>query len=82
MLLVTDHDGALEVRWSWLPLWIAMNPELIAKLDRKVRECVDAGVTDTQALHGVVVDALAREFPSIANLDKMLEAVKDVDFVA
>lgn len=78
MYLIVENDGVLEVRWSWLPFWIAMNPAVITSLDRFVQARIAAGVTDIPTLHADVISNLAEQFPGITGLARALDAIREV----
>lgn len=83
MRLVELVDGAFEVRWTWLPLWIATNPKLKVGLETELRTIVALnGVTDSEAdldaLHRHVVVRLQEMFP-FKGLDRFLDGLRDVE---
>ncbi len=40
MRLVDLRDGALELRWTWLPYWIAAGPTLQGEVETILRDAV------------------------------------------
>lgn len=83
MRLVQVRDGILEVKWTWLPFWIAVSPRLQQDVERFVFDAsVASGVTesdaDLDALHDVVVARLQEMFPAHKGLDEYLDSLKRV----
>jgi len=84
MRLVQVRDGVLEVRWTWLPYWLAVNPKLKSEIEREMRDAVLlGGVTaedsDLDGLHIFVRDRLSGLFPAFKGLRDYLDALKAVD---
>ena len=84
MRFVELIDGAFEVRWSWLPFWLATNPKLKASLEGELKTIVALnGVTDTDAdldlLHRHVVRRLQELFPGFKSLDIFLDGLRAVE---
>lgn len=76
-------DGAFEIRWTWLPYWIATNPKLKTALEGEMKTIVALnGVRDTdedlELLHDHVVRRLQELFPAMVGLDQYLHALKHV----
>lgn len=83
MRLVQVRDGVLEVRWTWLPYWLAVNPKLKSEVEREMRDAVLlGGVTaeeaDLDGLHVFVRDRLQTLFPTFQGLALYLDAVTSV----
>lgn len=85
MRLVAETDGVVEIRWTWLPFWLAMNPELVAALERDLRAHIRVGEPLTDALldswHDRVVAAIEKKFPNFTGLSAFLNALKEVQSV-
>lgn len=84
MRLVQLRDGALEIRWTWLPYWLAVNPKLKLLVEREMRDaCLLGGVTtsdaDLDALHEFVVQRLGALFPAFVGLQAYLSGLKVVE---
>lgn len=84
MRFVQMRDGMLEVRWTWLPFWIAVNPRLQRDVERFVFDaCVASGATDSEqdldALHDVVVNRIQDLFPSHPGIREYLDSLKQVE---
>lgn len=80
MRLVQVRDGVLEVRWTWLPFWLAANPKMKTEIERKMRDAVLlGGVTtsehDLDALHMFVINMIQEQFPSHQGLGEFLNGV-------
>jgi len=80
---VQDNDGCLEITWSWLPFWLAVNPKLKEQVERELRDGVlMGGVTnspeDMDAMHDFVVRRLQELFPSHVGLAEYLDGLKYV----
>lgn len=83
MRIIHMHEGRLEIRWTWLPLWLASNPKLKSEVERQIRDaCLVNGMTtsdsDLDALHRHAIKILTRTFP-IPGLGRYLSAIKEVD---
>ncbi len=84
MKIVELVDGAFEVRWMWLPFWLATNPKLKQVLEGEMKTLVALnGVTDSEEdleqLHLHVVRRLRQMFPDISGLDLYLDGLKHVN---
>lgn len=80
MRLVHIRDGALEVRWTWLPYWIAVHPKLKSDLEDELRDAaLLSGATtaeaDLDAMHVFVRDRLVRMFPIFPGLSTFLDGL-------
>ena len=83
MKFVEIVDGAFEVRWTWLPFWLATNPKLKQSLEGEMKTLVALnGVTnspeDLALLHRHVVSRLQAMFPSMTGLDAFLDGLQDI----
>jgi len=83
MRLVQIRDGALEIRWTWLPYWLAVNPALKTTLEREMRDNVLlGGVTtseaDLDALHRFVMRRLGALFPAFPGLEGYLDGLQGI----
>jgi hypothetical protein len=84
MRIVELIDGAFEIRWTWLPLWLATNPLLKTTLETELKTIIALnGVTDTEAdldtLHSHVVRRLAEMFPGVKGLDLYLNGMSSLE---
>ena len=84
MKLVEIVDGAFEIRWTWLPFWLATNPKLEQNLEGELKTLVALnGLTDSpddiQLLHRHVVTRLQALFPSLHGLDAFLDGLQNVN---
>jgi hypothetical protein len=82
--LVQVRDGVLEIRWTWLPFWLAANPKLKTQVEREMRDAVLlGGVTasdaDLDALHDFVVRRLQAVFSAFPGLAAYLDGIRDVE---
>jgi len=80
MRIVELIDGAFEIRWTWLPLWLATNPLLKSSLENELKTIIAMnGVTDTaadlDAIHEHVVRRLQEMFPEVKGLDSYLNGM-------
>lgn len=80
MRLVHVHGGVLQIRWTWLPFWLAVHPQLMADVDRELRDCVLlGGVTtaeeDLEAMHEFVIRRVEAHFPAFEGLGTYLRGV-------
>lgn len=83
MRLVELVDGAFELRWTWLPFWLATNPKLKQVLEGEMKTLVALnGVIDEDedldAMHRHVIRRLRQMFPEVEGLDVYLEGLKAV----
>jgi hypothetical protein len=84
MRIVDLIDGAFEVRWMWLPLWLAANPNIKNRLELELRTLVALnGVTDTEedldALHRHVVRRFQELFPGFPGLGTFLDGMRTIE---
>ena len=83
MRLVQIRDGVLEVRWTWLPFWMATNPKLKEKLEEEMRDAISMGGVsesepDLDSLHDYVVRRLQEMFPTHPGLGELVDGLKYV----
>lgn len=81
MRLIHLRDGALEIRWTWLPYWLAVNPKLKTLVERELHDAVLlCGVTtsdrDLDAMHDWVRDRLCALFPAFQGLGAYLDGLR------
>ena len=84
MRAVHVHGGVLEVRWTWLPFWLAVHPHLMGVVNREMRDRVLLGGvstsdSDLDALHDFVVERIVQLFPAFDGLDAHLHALKGIE---
>lgn len=84
MRFVELIDGAFEVRWTWLPFWLATNPKLKTSLEGELQTIIAlSGLTDSDAdldtLHNHVVRRLQELSPGMKGLDQFLHGLRTVD---
>ncbi len=84
MRIVDLIDGAFEVRWMWLPFWLATNPKLRQSLEAELKTIVAlSGLTDTEqdldALHKHVLVRLQELFPEMKGLDTFLDGMRTIN---
>lgn len=85
MRLVQLREGVLELRWTWLPFWLACNPVLKTELEAYIRDrCILGGVTtspkDLDAIHKAIVDWFGvrfGEFPGLKDYVASIELVQE-----
>jgi hypothetical protein len=83
MRMVQIRDGALEIRWTWLPYWLAVNPRLKTELERELHDAVLlCGVTtsepDLDAMHEWVITRLQALFPAFQGLRAYLDGISQL----
>lgn len=81
MRLVQMRDGALEIRWTWLPFWLAVNPKLKTLVERELRDAtllcgVTTSTADLDAMHRWVVRRLSALFPAFPGLREHLDGLR------
>lgn len=79
-------DGAFEVRWTWLPFWVAVNPKLKTQLEGEMKALVALnGVTDSEEdllkMHKHLLQRLSELFPEIDGLSEYLDALRYVRMI-
>ena len=84
MRIVELIDGAFEIRWTWLPFWLATNPKLRTSLEGELRTLVALnGLTDSEAdlevLHTHVLNRLDALFPQVKGLAEFLDGMKELE---
>ena len=84
MRLVQFQEGMLEIRWTWLPYWLAVNPKLKLEVEREMKDAVLLnGLTpsdeDLDALHTYVRDRFTKTFPAFPGLGAYLDAITLVE---
>lgn len=86
-LHIVDPDNpvpALEIRWTWLPFWLATNPKLQQDVGRLFQDAVLLnGVTpsddDLDGLHRLVSRLIQRAFPAFDGLDQFLRGLEVIE---
>ncbi len=84
MKLVTVSGGVLQIRWQWLPCWLALNPQTKHVVGRELTDRVLlGGVTtsdeDVEAMSEWVRKRYAALFPAFPGLEEYLEALERVE---
>lgn len=59
MRLVDFRDGALEMRWTWLPYWVAAGPQFPRELEQLVRDVV-------------IINGMPRDDESLARIETFI----------
>lgn len=83
MRLVEFIDGALELRWTWLPYWLATNGKLKTELDAELKSFVltnrlTTDPEDLDTLNEFVCQAIQRRFPAFQGLDAVLRGIGSI----
>lgn len=83
MRLVTFVDGALELRWTWLPYWLATNGRLKAEIEKELQAFVlehqlTTSDRDLDTIHEFVCTRLQARFPGFEGLGGALLGFRDV----
>jgi hypothetical protein len=83
MRLVTFVDGALELRWTWLPYWLATNGKLKSELEWELQEFVlskqlTSSEQDLDTIHEFVCAQLQARFPGFEGLGDALRGFGSV----
>lgn len=78
MTYVDIVEGALEIRWTWLPYWLAINPTLIRELEEEIFDIAKLNGTtnseeDLLKLHNKFCELLANRFPAFPGLAQFLQ---------
>jgi hypothetical protein len=82
MRLVGFENGRMELRWTWLPYWLAAGPTLHSELERLIRDVVIInGMPPTEdslvRIEAFIIKAIERRF-KIAGLAQYLQALRYV----
>jgi hypothetical protein len=83
MRLVSLDQGVLQLAWSWMPLWLALNPTLQHELTALAKDVsllngLTASPGDLDALSAWVRRRLVAKYPQIQGLEAYLEALEAV----
>lgn len=83
MRLIHLRDGALELRWTWLPYWLAVNPKLKTLVERELHDAVllcgvTTSVADLDAMHDWVRERLCGLFPDFPGLREHLDGLRHI----
>lgn len=80
VLQVAD-DGAIELRWMWLPTFIGQNYLVLKELGEAWKKQFPQGVSNTadalDAMHTFTIDWLCKKFP-LHGLNQYLTAIENV----
>lgn len=84
MRLVQFREGMLEIRWTWLPYWLAVNPKLTQSVETDLADAViinrlTTSEEDLQRMHVFVVKRLCKLFKAFKGLDAYLNALGAVE---
>jgi hypothetical protein len=84
MRLVDLQDGKLELRWTWLPYWMAAGPALQGEVNALLRDAVviNGMLPDEDGLdriHNFALFLLTRRFPSFSGLKAYLRGIQEVE---
>lgn len=82
MHLVILNEGRLEVRWTWLPYWLAAGPALSRDVERLMNDVVIMnGMPPTEESLGristFVVNTIVQRFP-IPGLREYIDGIRHV----
>lgn len=82
MRLVDLNEGRLELRWTWLPYWIAVGPALKIEIETLLHDAVILNglpptVESLESISRFVCQQLARRF-AIPGLEAYLSAIAHV----
>lgn len=82
MRFIEMVDGRLEVRWTWLPYWLAAGPALHNELEVLVRDIVVLNAlpiseSSLDRIHRLIVRLIARRF-RIGGLSEYLSGIQHV----
>jgi len=67
MRLVDLRDGKLEIRWTWLPYWVAAGPSFMNELEQLMRDAV-------------IINGMPHDEDSLERIERFLLRVIDVRF--
>jgi hypothetical protein len=83
MKLVELIEGAVELRWSWLPYWLGANQRLRAELEVELRDValingLTTSAEDLSALSRVACRRIQVRFPGLVGLEQALLALSSI----
>lgn len=83
MRIVDLREGQLELRWTWLPYWMAAGPALQGEVDALLRDAVIInGMPPTEEsldrIHSFALFLLTRRFPGFSGLKAYLRGIEEV----
>lgn len=83
MRLVDLIDGAVELRWTWLPYWLGANQRLRTELEVELRDIallnsLTETPEDLDALSRMLCRRIQARFPGFHGLDGALRALLSV----
>lgn len=83
MRLVELIDGAVELRWTWLPYWLGANQRLRTELEAELRDVallngLTESPTDLDALSRTLCRRIQARFPGFPGLGDALTALSVV----
>lgn len=81
LLVVASGPGTVELAYTWLPSWIAMNTNLLRELEKDVAPVLlNKDLTDATLLeaHDAVLDFFEKKFPALTGLRDYLDSIKFV----
>lgn len=84
MRLVQFREDMLEIRWTWLPYWLAVNPKLVSSVETDLADAVvinrlTNSEEDLQRMHVFVVKRLCKLFNAFKGLEAYLNALEAVE---
>jgi hypothetical protein len=73
------RGGIWEVKWTWMPAFLAMDQDLVALVDKRLNELFAGGDPPIPGvLESAVRDVVCKKYP-MAGLREALEAIQKVD---
>lgn len=78
MKLISNNNGVLELRWTWLPYWISANAALKAQIERDVRDRMILNAVTTEEidlLHDYVLASLKERCSEVEGAEAVLDAI-------
>lgn len=79
----SPEPGVVEVNWMWLPTFIGLNKELMARAEAEIGpKLLGRDLTDEvlDEAHELVVDFLVESCPGIEGLREFLDGLKYVQY--
>ena len=80
-LVVATDPGVVAINYTWLPVWIGLNEQLLRRLAEKIRPLAEGRPLDDPTLahlENVLIMLLKDEFPYVEGLEEMLKAVHNI----
>lgn len=81
--LVEVVDNHIEIRWTWMPYWIASNGKVVQELEKELKtfmaeERLSINAEGLDRLHTELCDRIQARFPAFYGLGDVLKGFRNV----